>query len=94
MAKYDASIEQDAANLVTELREKHGIDHLDIVVANAGIMAQFPLVKDVTRPRLVEHLEVNSFAVVSLYQAARELLQKSSREPIFTTVGSGAASLR
>ena len=94
MVKYDASIEQDAADLVTQLKEKHGIDHVDIVVADAGIMTEFPLVKDVKKQQVLGHLQVNSFGVVSLYQATRDLLQKSSREPIFTPIGSGAAFLR
>lgn len=94
MAQYDASAEQDAADLVTQLKEKHAVDRLDIVVPNAAIMSDFPLVKDVKKAVLLEHLQVNAFAVVWLYQATRELLQKSAREPIFAPIGSGAGSLR
>ena len=92
MAKYDASFEQDAFNLVKELK-KQGIDHLDVVIANAGVMTEFPLVKDVKQAAVLKHLQVNTFAVVSLYQATRDLLQKSLRGPIFAPIGSGAGSL-
>ena len=93
MAKYDAAVEQDAFDLVSELKEKHGVDHLDIVIANAGILKEYPLIKDVKVAGILEHLQVNSFGVVWLYQATRDLLQKSTREPIFAPVGSGAGSL-
>lgn len=67
---------------------------MDIVVANAGISKNYPLVKDVTRADIQEHLDVNVFAVISLYQATRDLLQKSkSGKPVFAPVGSMAGAL-
>ena len=48
--------------------------------------------KDVTRADLQEHLEVNVFGVVALYQATRGLLQKAAR-PVFAPVGSSAGAL-
>lgn len=67
VVKYDAAVEQDAFDIVKQLREKHGVEHLDIVVANAGIVKSYPLVKEVTRAEILGHLEVNVFGVVSLY---------------------------
>lgn len=93
MAKYDASVDQNAFDLVTKLKEKHGVDRLDTVVANAGIMTDSPLVKDVKTSGILKHLDMNTFAVVSLYQATCGLLEKSSSEPIFAPVGSGEGSL-
>lgn len=90
---YDAGVEDSAFNTVKELQDKHGIDHLDIVVANAGIAKTYPLVKDVQRVDLQDHINVNAYGVISLYQATRDLLQKSTNKPIFTTIGSGAGSL-
>ncbi len=93
MVKYDAAVEQDAFDIVKQLQEKHGVDHLDIVVANAGIARSHPLVKEVQRAEILEHLEINVFSVVSLYQATRDLLQKSPNKPIFAPMGSGAGAL-
>ncbi len=93
MVKYDAAVEQDAFDIVKQLQEKHGVDHLDIVVANAGIAKSHPLVKEVKRAEILEHLEINVFSVVSLYQATRDLLQKSPNKPIFAPMGSGAGAL-
>ncbi|KAL6695436.1 hypothetical protein J3F84DRAFT_348780 [Trichoderma pleuroticola] len=91
--KYDAGVEQDAFDLVKDLKGERGINHLDIVVANAGIAKSYPLVKDVRRVDIQEHIDINAYGVVSLYQATRDLLQKSTKKPIFVTIGSGAGSL-
>lgn len=95
MAKADSNVETDPADLITELTTKHGITYLDIVVANAGIALAYPLVKDVKRSEILEHIEVNVFAVLSLYQASRDLLQKSQAPngPIWAPMGSGAGAL-
>ncbi|ROW17240.1 hypothetical protein VPNG_01224 [Cytospora leucostoma] len=92
VAKYDATVEQDAFDLVKELKEKHGIKQLDTVIANAGTAKLHPLVKDVKRQDIQEHIELNAYSVVSLYQATRQLLQ-SSAKPVFAPMGSGAGSL-
>ncbi|KAL6821934.1 NAD(P)-binding protein [Trichoderma sp. SZMC 28015] len=91
--KYDAGVEQDAFDLVKDLKGEHAINHLDIVVANAGISKSYPLVKDVRRVDIQEHIDINAYGVVSLYQATRDLLQKSTKKPIFVTIGSGAGAL-
>jgi norsolorinic acid ketoreductase len=91
--QYDAATEQGAADAVAQLQEKHGVDRLDIVVANAGISNDWPLVKDAKRAEITKHFEVNVLGVVALYQATRELLQRSTAKPIFAPVGSLAGSL-
>jgi norsolorinic acid ketoreductase len=77
---------------VTEIT-RQGIDHLDIVVANAAISKIYPLVKDVKRADITEHIEVNVLSVVSLYQATRDLLEKSTSNPIYAIMGSSAGAL-
>lgn len=91
--KYDASVWQSAFDSAKELTETHCINHVDIVVANAGIAKAYPLVKEVTREDILEHVEVNVLGPVSLYQAMRPLLEKSSSKPIFAIMGSGAGAL-
>lgn len=92
MVKYDASVEQSAFDAVKEATDQ-GVDHLDYVVANAGIAKGYPLVKDVRRADILEHIEVNVLSVVSLYQATRALLEKSTIKPVFAIMGSGAGAL-
>jgi norsolorinic acid ketoreductase len=92
VVKYDAGIEQSAFEAVKEAIYK-GVDHIDYVVANAGIAKGCPLVKDVKRADILEHIEVNVFSVVSLYQATRPLLEKSITKPVYAIMGSGAGAL-
>ena len=93
ITKYDAADEQSPFDAVKELQDKHGITHLDIVVPNAGIVKLFPFARDVKREDILEHVQVNVLSVISLFQATRELLQKSTRKPIFAIMGSGAGTL-
>ncbi|MBE3045417.1 SDR family NAD(P)-dependent oxidoreductase, partial [Candidatus Bathyarchaeota archaeon] len=94
VVKYDAAAEQGALDAVNELKEKHAVTHLDVVIANAGIFSANPLVKDATRADMREHVDVNVYGAISLYQATRDLLQKATREPIFATISSTAGSVR
>ncbi|KAK3392883.1 hypothetical protein B0H63DRAFT_456765 [Podospora didyma] len=93
VVEYDAAVWHEAANTVKELTEAYSINHLDIVIANAGIAKKFPTVKDVEGSDVLEHVEVNVLSKVSLYQATRDLLQKSTGKPIFAMVGAGAGAL-
>ncbi|KAJ0336736.1 hypothetical protein COL922a_007575 [Colletotrichum nupharicola] len=93
VVKIDATVEKDAHDTVAELQKDHGIDHLDIVIANAGVSSVWPSVADLKISDLQAHMEPNVYGVVSLFQATRPLLKKSSREPIFTLMGSTAGCL-
>ncbi|KAI1803915.1 NAD(P)-binding protein [Daldinia bambusicola] len=90
VVKVDATVERDAFDAVDALRETHGIGHLDIVIANAGVSFVWPAVKDVRIGDVRAHVEPNVYGVVALYQATRPLLRLSRREPIFTAIGSSA----
>ncbi|KAI8932191.1 hypothetical protein NX059_011071 [Plenodomus lindquistii] len=93
VVKIDASVEQDAFNAVEELQKNHGIDHLDIVIANAGVSYVWPSVAELKIKDLRDHIAPNAYGVISLYQATRPLLQKSSKEPIFAPMGSSAGCI-
>ncbi|KAF9878108.1 aflatoxin biosynthesis ketoreductase nor-1 [Colletotrichum karsti] len=90
VVKIDAAIEQDAHDAVKELQASHGVDHLDIVIANAGVSYVWPTAADLKISDLKGHIEPNVYGVISLFQATRPLLKKSAREPIFTPMGSTA----
>ncbi|KAI3320586.1 putative NADPH-dependent 1-acyl dihydroxyacetone phosphate reductase [Xylariaceae sp. AK1471] len=93
VVKYDAKVEQSPFDVAKELKEKHRIQHLDIVIPNAAIATHYPLARDAKRADIIEHVEVNVLSVMSLFQATRDLLQKSPVQPIFAPMGSGAGSL-
>ena len=93
VVKIDASIEEDASIAIKELQDHHGIDHLDIVIANAGVAYTYPSVAELKLDDLRGHMGPNVYGFVTLYQATRALLQKSQREPIFTPIGSSAGCI-
>ncbi|EAQ90192.1 hypothetical protein CHGG_06811 [Chaetomium globosum CBS 148.51] len=92
VVKYDAGVEGAAFDALEQARGQ-GVTHLDVVVANAGIAKLYPLVKDAQRSDLLEHYHVNVIGPVELYQATRDLLEKSSGKPVFAILGSGAGAL-
>ncbi|THV45522.1 hypothetical protein BGAL_0479g00080 [Botrytis galanthina] len=92
IVKTDASIEQDAFDAIRELQHNHGIQHIDIVIANAGVSYVWPTVADLNISDLKAHIEPNVYGCISIYQAARPLLQKS-KNPIFTPMGSTAGAI-
>ncbi|KAH8679209.1 hypothetical protein BGZ61DRAFT_359211 [Ilyonectria robusta] len=93
VVKIDASVDQDAFDAVKELQKSHGIDYLDVVIANAGVSYTWPLVADLKIADLQGHITPNVYGVITLYQATRPLLQKSPNEPIFAPMGSTAGCL-
>ncbi len=93
VVKIDASAEQDASNAVKELQDSYKIDHLDIVIANAGVSYIWPSVADVKIADLHAHIEPNVYGVIRLYQATRPLLRKSTKTPMFLPMGSTAGCI-
>lgn len=89
VVKADASSESDALTAVKEI-EKQGIDHLDIVIANAGVAYIFPKVSELKIADLEAHIVPNVYGVVRLYQATLPLLLKSE-SPKWVTMGSASA---
>ncbi|KAI1204854.1 NAD(P)-binding protein [Annulohypoxylon truncatum] len=92
VVKLDASIESDADAAVEELSSTHGIDHLDLVIANAGIANVYPTVSQLKASDLLSHMTTNVLGLVWLFQATTPLLRKSTN-PKWVTMGSGAALL-
>jgi NAD(P)-dependent dehydrogenase (short-subunit alcohol dehydrogenase family) len=88
VVKVDASNEADPFEAAKALVAQ-GIDHIDIVIANAGVSYIWPKVSELKIEDLQGHLKPNVFGVVWLYQAMRPLLQKAAK-PIWATMGSTA----
>ena len=92
LAKIDATVSNDPTDAVKQLASL-GIDHLDIVIANAGIAYIWPKVSEVRVEDLQKHTVPNVHGFIWLYQAALPLLKKSQRA-MWVSVGSSAAYLR
>lgn len=91
IVKIDAKSETDAVNAIKYLQQQ-GLDHLDIVVANAGVAYRFGKVSEMNITDIRGHIEPNVYGVVRLYQAALPLLLKS-KKPKWVTMGSVAGSI-
>lgn len=92
--KLDASVDGDAARAVRELQDTHGVGHIDIVIANAGVSYAWPTVAEAKLDDIRAHFGPNVLGAIELYQATRPLLQKSSKkQPIFAPIGSTAGCI-
>jgi NAD(P)-dependent dehydrogenase (short-subunit alcohol dehydrogenase family) len=92
VAKLDALSPTDPASAVQELA-RQGIDHVDILIANAGIALKWPKLSEVRAPEDIQpHVDVNVYGFVRLYQAFLPVLKKAE-DPKWVTIGSSAAFL-
>ncbi len=91
VVKVDASSDTDALDAAREL-QKQGIDHLDVVIANAAIAEGFPRVEDTSAEGLLRHVNINTCGVLRLYQATIPLLRRAA-SPKFATISSLGGSI-
>ena len=76
------------------LQSTHGIDTLDVVIANAGIAEVYPRAADASMADVREHFEVNTLGPLALFQACLPLLEKSkNKQGKFVAVSTSAASI-
>ena len=92
VAKYDAASRTSAADLVSTLKSTHNITHLDVVVANAGILNEVAKAKDASYDQLSAHINVNTFGPIVLYQATYDLL-RAAQSPKFFIISSSLGSV-
>ncbi|KAJ4293057.1 hypothetical protein N0V88_005721 [Collariella sp. IMI 366227] len=89
--KLDLNVASDPA-AATKALSLHGIDHIDILIANAGIALKWVKVSEVTQDDIQQHVDVNVHGFVHLVQSFLPLLQKS-KSPKLVTIGSSSAYL-
>ncbi|KAL9121203.1 MAG: hypothetical protein Q9187_002239 [Circinaria calcarea] len=76
LVKIDATVPTDPADAVKQLAS-NGIDHLDIIIANAGVAYIWPKVSEVKVEDMQKHTVPNTYGIIWLYQATLPLLKKS-----------------
>ncbi|KAF5701145.1 short-chain dehydrogenase reductase SDR [Fusarium globosum] len=92
--KLDSSVPSDAAEAVSTLKSEHGIQALDIVIANAGIANEGGLVRDTTVDNIKKHFEVNTIGPIVLFQAVADLLRASKTgKPLFVAISTLIGSI-
>ncbi|KAL5337414.1 NAD(P)-binding protein [Aspergillus crustosus] len=90
--RIDSKAFSDAATAVETLKNHHNITHIDVVIANAGICETPSPVLTTSLDVLREHIDVNTFGPLVLFQATYPLLIKS-KKPVFVGVGSAMGSI-
>ena len=81
-----------SAAIATIQNPPHNICRIDVVIANAAVAHSFAPVASMRLVNLLDHVAVNVWAPVRLFQAALPLLRRSAT-PKFVVVSSVAGSL-
>lgn len=92
IVSLEADIAVNTAQTASEIQIKHHIDHLDMVIANAGICSSWGPVLEVGESDMYNHFEVNIMGPLRLFQAMAPLLQKA-RTPKFVYISTQLASI-
>lgn len=92
VVSIESTSETSALAAIEELKTKHHVEALDIVIANAGISAIFPPVSEVKPADMANHYAVNVIGPVLLFQAVKPLLLKSSN-PKWVSMSSSAGTI-
>ena len=88
----DSTDEHAPATAIQALQTKHGISKLDVVIANAGLLKDFSTLAEVPLAAVQQHMMINGYAVVLLFQACLPLLAQS-QAPKFVAVSTFLASI-
>jgi norsolorinic acid ketoreductase len=88
---YDASVPESAQSAISTLQSSHNITHLDIVVANSGILGRHGPSTTATEQDFLDPFVVNTLSAIFLFSATQALLEKSSN-PKFFTISSSMGS--
>jgi norsolorinic acid ketoreductase len=92
VVKLDSKSKSDAAKAVELLKTKHGIKHIDVVIANAGIANFWGPALTAPISEFEDHLDVNVTGVLVLFQAVHELLS-AAKLPKFIPIGTPVGSI-
>ncbi|KAF5691916.1 ketoreductase [Fusarium denticulatum] len=92
LVKIDSASETDALEAMSTLERDHGVEKLDLVIANAGISKFFGTAEVTPVVEMMDHFKINSVAPLLLFQATWSLLH-AAKAPKFVTISSGAGSL-
>ncbi|KAI1868496.1 uncharacterized protein JN550_006412 [Neoarthrinium moseri] len=91
IVKIESSSSTDASKAVKEMVAA-GIDHIDILIPNAGMSPDIEPIETVDISVLSTTFNVNAMGPLSLYQACRALLKKS-KNPKFVPMTSATGSI-
>ena len=79
IVQLDCASGTDALAAAETLQTQHGISHLDVVVANAAIAENYGPASTMRMEHLQNHMMVNTYSVLLLFQATRVLMEAAAR---------------
>ncbi|KAI1141964.1 NAD(P)-binding protein [Hypoxylon sp. FL0543] len=91
LVKVESSLPEDAIKAVEEM-DAAGIDHIDVLITNAGVSPPVVPLETVNLEEVASTFNVNALGPLALYQACHSLLEKS-RDAKFVSVSSAAGSI-
>jgi len=90
--KLDSKSTTDAKDAVQLLKTKYQLNHIDVVIANAGIANFWGTALVTPISQFKDHLDVNVTGPLVLFQAVYELLN-ASKNPKFIPIGTPVGSI-
>lgn len=92
--QLDSTKTHAAQEAVRQLRVVHSINHIDVVIANAGICNDQGSMSNLPLEDLQEHMMVNAHAVLLLFQATQPLLEEAGTgQARFVLIGAQAGCI-
>lgn len=91
LVSIESTSTTDPAEAVKQV-EAAGVDHIDIVIANAGVAPPSAAFDTVSVDALTHAFQVNTIGTVLLYQAVKPLLDKAAA-PKWMSISSAAGSI-
>ncbi|KAK8037707.1 NAD(P)-binding protein [Apiospora marii] len=92
LVKIESASDTDAKEAVEEMKVT-GIDHIDILIANAGVSPPLVPLETESLAAIESAFRINALGPLALYQACHPLLMRSA-SPKFVAIGSKAGSIR
>ncbi|KAL2833517.1 hypothetical protein BJY01DRAFT_239479 [Aspergillus pseudoustus] len=93
LLKLESISATDYPALTARIKDDLKITHLDIVIANSGISCPPTPVATIAPELALSAYDVNTVGTLRLYQATRDLLEKSTNKPKWVSMSSGAGSI-
>jgi norsolorinic acid ketoreductase len=76
--KLDILYTESITDGITSLVSEHGINSIDVVIANAGIYGMSPRLTEATMQDIQNYIDVNANGQLKLYQEVASLLRRGS----------------
>lgn len=92
LTHLDLNVPSTVTGAVSRIQNEHLVDHIDIVIANAGICYHWGPVLNMEDSDMMAHFDVNTLGPLRLFRSIAPLL-KASKQPKFVYLSSELARI-